>query len=92
MSDRSRVLPGTVAAGVRSGSQSLVQGTSSAAPFVARHLAEAFVAAEEQIVQQAQANNYLSLLCSYEPATGKQESLASDNDQSHWQPGIKLLA
>jgi hypothetical protein len=32
MADRSRALPGTIAAGVRSGSLSLVQGTSAAAP------------------------------------------------------------
>ena len=37
MSHRSRALPGTIAAGVRSGPLSLVQGTSAAAPFVALH-------------------------------------------------------
>ncbi|WP_315759593.1 MULTISPECIES: hypothetical protein [unclassified Bradyrhizobium] len=60
MSDRSRVLWGTVAAGVRSGSLSFVQGTSSAAPFVARQLAEAFATAES--VDPTAIDNYLSLL------------------------------
>ncbi|HLH87547.1 MAG TPA: hypothetical protein VKX28_03735 [Xanthobacteraceae bacterium] len=62
MSDRSRLLTGTVAAGVRSGSLSLVQGTSSAAPFVARRLATVFVTADDGKVEQAKSGNYLSLL------------------------------
>jgi hypothetical protein len=80
MSDRSRALPGTIAAGVRSGSRSLVQGTSTAAPFVARQLAETFVTAEESDVQQAKDNNYLSLLCGYELEAGKTAGAAGGND------------
>lgn len=80
MSDRSRVLPGTVADGVRSGSLSFVQGTSSAAPFVARQLAETFVTAEEGAVQRAKDNNYLSLLCGYKPETGRQAHQPSSNE------------
>ena len=79
MSDRSRVLPGTISAGVRSGSLSLIQGTSTAAPIVARQLVETFVTAEESVVQQAQENNYLSLLCGYEPETGKPASVLGGN-------------
>lgn len=62
LSDRSDVLPGTVAAGVRSGSRSFVQGTSSAAPFVARRLATLFVTADDDRVEAAENGNYLSLL------------------------------
>jgi hypothetical protein len=65
MSERSRVLPGTIAAGVRSGSLSLVQGTSSAAPFVARRLAERFVDASEMEVDDAATGNYRGLLEKY---------------------------
>jgi hypothetical protein len=81
-SDRSRVLPGTLSAGVHSGSRSFVQGTSAAAPFVARQLAETFVTAEESVVQgqQAKDSNYLSLLRGYNPETEKQESLPDGND------------
>lgn len=62
MSDRSKVLAGTVAAGVRSGSRSFVQGTSAAAPFVARRLAEIFVTADKERVCAAECQNYLPLL------------------------------
>src|SRR5205085_564467 len=51
MSDRSRALPGTIAAGVRSGTLSFVQGTSTAAPFVARKIAEIFATADESRAQ-----------------------------------------
>ncbi len=78
MSDRSRALPGTISTGVRSGSRSFVQGTSAAAPFVARRLAEAF--AEEESVLATPHDNYLSLLCGYRPATQKKTSPPSDND------------
>jgi hypothetical protein len=76
MSDRSRALPGTFSAGVRSGSRSFVQGTSAAAPFVARQLAETFVTEEESVVQgrPAKDSNYLSLLCGYKPKIEKQEN------------------
>jgi hypothetical protein len=82
MSDRSRALPGTLSAGVRSGSRSFVQGTSAAAPFVARQLAETFVTEEESVVQghQAKESNYLSLLRGYEPETEKQASPPDGND------------
>ena len=62
MSDRSRALPGTIAAGVRSGSLSLVQGTSAAAPFVARRLAEIFATADPVEITRAQDSNYLTLI------------------------------
>lgn len=62
MSDRSRALPGTIAAGVRSGSLSLVQGTSTAAPFVARRLAEIFTTADPADITKAQDSNYLTLI------------------------------
>jgi len=65
MSERSRVLPGTIAAGVRSGSLSLVRGTSSAAPFVARQLAERFVEASDAEVDSAARENYSPLLHGY---------------------------
>jgi hypothetical protein len=67
MADRSRVLPGTIAAGVRSGSLSLVQGTSSAAPFVARQLATIFTTASNHRVRRAEPSNYSSLLRGYRP-------------------------
>lgn len=98
MSDRSRVLPGTIAAGVRSGSLSFVQGTSAAAPFVARRLAETFTTATEEDVQKAQASNYLCLLGDHEPeqettnatSSGLPELKARLGDvivSPHWQPG-----
>jgi hypothetical protein len=65
MSDRSRALPGTIAAGVRSGSLSLVQGTSVAAPFVARQLARIFTTADDHRVEAAEQDNYRSLLQGY---------------------------
>jgi hypothetical protein len=82
MSDRSRVLPGTLSAGVRSGSRSFVQGTSAAAPFVARQLAETFVTAEESVVQgqPAKDSNYLSLLCGYRPETAEQPNPPGSDD------------
>lgn len=62
MSDRSKVLPGTVAAGVRSGSLSFLQGTSVAAPFVARQLMTAFVTEKDGPVEKAARENYRPLL------------------------------
>jgi hypothetical protein len=53
MSDRSKVLAGTVAAGVRSGARSILNGTSAAAPFVARKLATIFVSASDKTVEHA---------------------------------------
>jgi hypothetical protein len=101
MSDRSRVLPGTIAAGVRSGSLSLMQGTSSAAPFVARQLAEIF--ADSKDIEAAPSDNYLSLLKGYKPpqaGSGDPSRADRPNDAlirarlgkvrvpPHWQPGI----
>jgi hypothetical protein len=54
MSDRSIALAGTVAAGVRSGARSIMDGTSAAAPFVARRLAEIFVRASDKAVKNAE--------------------------------------
>ena len=71
MSDRSRVLIGTIAAGVRSGSRSLLDGTSVAAPSVTRQLAEIFTTAVEGTVTQAGPGNYRSLLDSYWPKAGE---------------------
>lgn len=95
MADRSRVLPGTIAAGVRSGSLSFVQGTSSAAPFVARQLAETFVTAEDDRVEQAAKENYRPLLVG-EPGGSdatRKTRLGTVLVRPHWQPGIdvKLL-
>jgi hypothetical protein len=90
MSDRSRVLPGTIAAGVRSGSLSFVQGTSAAAPFVARQLATIFTTADDQTVAGAEYGNYLSLLRGYWD-TGEnltRARLGAVRVPPHWQPGI----
>jgi len=102
MSDRSRALPGTVAAGVRSGSRSLLQGTSVAAPFVARQLAEAFATADDSTVWKAECENYLPLLSGYPPKNvkGDRQPRAAHDDLTkarlgkvrvppHWQPGIE---
>jgi|GEM_PF-995303 len=102
MSDRSRVLPGTIAAGVRSGSRSLLQGTSAAAPFVARQLAEVFVKADDSVVWQAECQNYLPLLSGYRSGNvdGAEQGCAPDDKlrearlgavlvPPHWQPSIE---
>lgn len=92
MSDRSRVLPGTVAAGVRSGSLSFVQGTSSAAPFVARQLATVFVKADDDDVAAAAGENYLPLLTG-EPSgsdTERRARLGAVLVPPHWQPGVDV--
>ena len=62
LSDRSRFLTGTIAAGTRSGSLSRVEGTSTAAPTVARQLAETFVTATADRVAAAAVDNYRCLL------------------------------
>jgi Subtilase family len=90
MSDRSKVLPGTVAAGVRSGSLSFVQGTSAAAPFVARQLAEAFVTEEDGRVKKAERENYRPLLAG-EYAGNEAERRARLGEvlvPPHRQPGV----
>jgi hypothetical protein len=100
MSDRSRVLPATVAAGVRSGALSLVQGTSVAAPFVARRLMTVFVTANDNRVKDSECENYRSLLSDdCDPSANRD---ATDNCQAltnarlgavrvapHWQPGLE---
>jgi len=94
MSDRSRVLPGTIAAGVRSGALSLVQGTSTAAPFVARQLAAAFVTADDGHVESAAAENYRSLLSGHsDPLEGDdltKDRLGTVRVPPHWQPGLDV--
>jgi hypothetical protein len=100
ISDRSRVLPGTVAAGVRSGALSLVQGTSVAAPFVARRLATVFVTADDERVKDAERENYLSLLPDSCEPSGHAETASGNEDLTaarlgavrvapHRQPGIE---
>ncbi|WP_257165089.1 hypothetical protein [Bradyrhizobium sp. SRS-191] len=90
MSDRSRVLPGTWAAGVRSGSLSLVQGTSTAAPFVARQLVTTFVTATDEAVATAEGHNYLGLLCGDTSPQDPQTTtrLGAVRVEPHWQPGL----
>ncbi|POF28242.1 S8 family serine peptidase [Roseibium marinum] len=60
--DRSNVLPGMIGAGTRSGSYAVVQGTSVAAPLVARRLSEAFATCSPEEVEKAGKKNYLPLL------------------------------
>jgi len=71
LSDRTAVLAGTVAAGTRSGSRSILQGTSVAAPLVARQLAEAFASAEisNERIAETQSGNYLALVPGPRPGT-----------------------
>jgi hypothetical protein len=92
MSDRSNVLAGTIAAGVRSGARSFVQGTSAAAPFVARQLATAFVTAEDDAVKRAEAENYRPLLTGRKPDPNEdplKSRLGTVRVPPHWQPGLK---
>jgi hypothetical protein len=102
MSDRSQILRGTVAAGVRSGARSVMQGTSMAAPFVARQLATTFVSASDQDVAQAERENYRTLLRGHELVPTRNlkkdrlEELLVKKDRlgevlvaPHWQPGIE---
>jgi hypothetical protein len=76
MSDRSEALPGTIAAGVRSGSLSFLQGTSAAAPLVARQLAAVFATADDVVVDQAASDNYLSLIPGWTSPAGNEPSTA----------------
>jgi hypothetical protein len=96
MSDRSQVVCGTVAAGVRSGSRSIFRGTSMAAPFVARQLATAFVSASDGDVRRAEGENYLALLHRYELSDRRRKTRQEKDRQDrlgkilvppHWQPG-----
>ncbi|MDD1534719.1 hypothetical protein C7U89_14880 [Bradyrhizobium sp. WBOS4] len=97
MSDRSRVLTGTIAAGVRSGARSRLDGTSTAAPFVARQLTAAFVTAGDECVEKAALENYRSLLHGYwedhgaddnESAVLRKARLGFVRVPPHWQPGF----
>jgi hypothetical protein len=86
MSDRSDILAGTAAAGVRSGSRSVLRGTSVAAPFVARQLAEAFVIVDEATVAQAEADNYRTLLAGFrqapdQPGTNADRDSCTNDDE-----------
>ncbi|MCK1735888.1 hypothetical protein IVA79_18560 [Bradyrhizobium sp. 138] len=92
MSDRSKVLPGTVAAGVRSGTRSVMQGTSMAAPFVARQLAMTFVSASDEDVLAAERENYRSLLHGQEQRhrSLKKDRLGEVLVPPHWQPSIEI--
>jgi hypothetical protein len=92
MSDRSQVLGGTVAAGVRSGARSVMQGTSMAAPFVARQLATTFVSASDQDVSRAEDANYLPLLHGGrvpDHRSLKKDRLGEVLVAPHWQPGLE---
>ncbi len=60
--DRSNISLGILAAGTRSGSYALVQGTSVAAPLVARRLSEAFATAPDVVVKNAEDENYLPIV------------------------------
>ncbi|WP_029063914.1 S8 family serine peptidase [Labrenzia sp. DG1229] len=60
--DRSNIVPGIVGAGTRSGSYSSVQGTSVAAPLVARRLSEAFSRCSDQEIKTAEKDNYLPIV------------------------------
>ncbi|MHC2282130.1 hypothetical protein ACVME8_008773 [Bradyrhizobium diazoefficiens] len=92
MSDRSRVLRGTIAAGVRSGAVSIVQGTSTAAPFVVRQLATIFVTADDDVVERASEKNYLPLLSDlFGETTGDDATVArlgTVRVPPHRQPGV----
>ncbi|MEA2898875.1 MAG: hypothetical protein QOJ84_4490 [Bradyrhizobium sp.] len=92
MSDRSRALPGTISAGVRSGSLSLVQGTSAAAPLVARQLATVFVTADDDCVAAAAGDNYRPLLTG-EPSgieAERRARLGTVLVPPHRQPGVDV--
>ncbi|CAL75153.1 hypothetical protein BRADO1250 [Bradyrhizobium sp. ORS 278] len=95
MSDRSRVLPGTIAAGVRSGSRSHLQGTSAAAPLVARQLAEIFSTAPDEDIRRAERENYLPLLHDKypsDPAPLTGVRLGKVLVPPHQQPGIEPIS
>jgi hypothetical protein len=79
---------------------SCVQGTSAAAPFVARRLATVFVTADDSRVNDAECRNYLPLLAdSCEPggnaevASGHEDlitaRLGAVRVPPHWQPGLE---
>jgi hypothetical protein len=88
MSDRTRVLAGTVAAGVRSGARSLLQGTSAAAPLVARQLATLFVKKSDKQIEQAAPENYRPLLAPYGGKPVPKPRLGTVRVPAQGQPGI----
>jgi hypothetical protein len=92
MSDRSKVLPGTVAAGVRSGSLSFLQGTSAAVPFVARQLMKAFVTEKDGPVEKAARDNYRPLLAGEYGGNEveRRARLGTVLVPPHWQPGVEV--
>jgi hypothetical protein len=73
-----------------------MQGTSMAAPFVARQLATTFVSASDQDVKLAERANYLPLLHDVpEHRSQKIKRLEEMKDRlgevlvaPHWQPGL----
>ncbi|PVB59862.1 S8 family serine peptidase [Labrenzia sp. 011] len=78
--DRSSVLPGRIGAGTRSGSYAVVQGTSVAAPLVARRLSEAFATCSKEEADKAQKENYLPLLTKIRLPQDDKESRARLGD------------
>ena len=62
LSERGPALAGTIAAGARSGSLSMLRGTSAAAPFVARMLVEEFRWADNKSIRDTVSEHYLGLL------------------------------
>lgn len=89
MSDRSLLLPGTIASGSRSSALSLVQGTSTAAPVVARNLAESFVTASEEKVQhdETKRKNYAPLLTNTIPVPNSEDCRIGRSRQGkQWVP------
>jgi hypothetical protein len=94
ISDRTQVLTGTVGAGTRSGSRSVMQGTSMAAPFVARQLATTFVSASDAAVLTAAPGNYLALLLGTATPAGPggvpmKDRLGTVLVPPHRQPGVE---
>lgn len=98
MSDRAKALPGTIAAATRSGSRSILQGTSAAAPFVARQIATTFLSASDEDVANAENENYLALLHGPPPNFQNHPSKTRHTLEDrlgavlvapHWQPGTE---
>ncbi|WP_434053123.1 MAG: S8 family serine peptidase [Roseibium sp.] len=81
--DRSNISPGIVAAGTRSSSYASVQGTSVAAPLVARRMSEAFATRSDADVKNAEAENYIPIL--------KKLELPSLNDDERARFGRYLI-
>jgi hypothetical protein len=58
----------------------LLEGTSGAAPFVARQLAETFTTATDADVQDAASHNYRSLLRGFKEGDRKDDPTIGDGD------------